>query len=137
MKISRNIFIALFYIYIMLVLFFTLWTFESTPINLSEYILFIRADHAAHFVMFFPYPVSAWFAFESTLRKRGIKRPLLTIFVSGLVLATLAEILQNFNPARDFDIMDIAANYSAIVLSTLLVKATERFLNNVWPGRLQ
>lgn len=136
MKITQKIFIVLFFTYILLVLFFTLWTFESTPINLSEYILFIRADHAAHFIMFFPYPISAWFAFEPTLRKRGKMPALLTIFLSGIVLAILAEVIQNFNPARDFDIMDIVANFSAIILSSLMVKLSERILNNVWPGRL-
>lgn len=136
MKITQKIFIVLFFTYILLVLFFTLWTFESTPIDLSEYILFIRADHAAHFIMFFPYPISAWFAFEPTLRKRGKMLALLTIFLSGIVLAILAEVIQNFNPARDFDIMDIVANFSAIILSSLMVKLSERILNNVWPGRL-
>lgn len=136
MKITQKIFIVLFFTYILLVLFFTLWTFESTPINLSEYILFIRADHAAHFIMFFPYPISAWFAFEPTLSKRGKMPALLSIFLSGIVLAILAEVIQNFNPARDFDIMDIVANFSAIILSSLMVKLSERILNNVWPGRL-
>ncbi len=61
---------------------------------------------------------------------------LLSIFLSGIVLAILAEVIQNFNPARDFDIMDIVANFSAIILSSLMVKLSERILNNVWPGRL-
>ncbi|MDO9679804.1 MAG: hypothetical protein Q8S23_06005 [Bacteroidales bacterium] len=137
MKFSQYIFIVLFFIYILLVLFFSLWTFESTPIDLSKYILFIRADHAAHFVMFFPYPISAWFAFEPYLRKRGKKHPLLIIFISGILLASIAELLQNLNPARDFDLMDMAANFSSIILSSILVKSIERVLNNVWPGRLQ
>jgi VanZ family protein len=137
MKISQYIFIVLFFTYVLLVLFFSLWTFESTPIDLSKYILFIRADHAAHFVMFFPYPISAWLAFEPSLRRIGKKHPLLTIFISGLVLAAVAELLQNLNPARDFDMMDMVANFSSIILSTILVKSIEKTLNNVWPGRLQ
>ncbi|HCV15465.1 MAG TPA: hypothetical protein DF637_03925, partial [Rikenellaceae bacterium] len=70
-------------------------------------------------------------------RKRGKKHPLLIIFISGILLASVAELLQNLNPARDFDLMDMAANFSSIILSSILVKSIERVLNNVWPGRLQ
>lgn len=131
-----QLFRYLFAIYIALVLFFCLFTFSNTGINLSEYIFGIRADRIAHFIMFFPYPVSAWLALKENFRKNFPKYPVLMLMLTGAALALTAEVLQKFNPARESDIYDLAANVAGIVAGTLLTLLFRKIIDNVWPDRL-
>ncbi len=131
------VFRILFVVYISLVVFLSTYSFKETEIDFSAYILFIRTDHLIHFIMFFPYPFSAWLALREILLRNGFKRPLLAIFLSGILLALLAEGLQGLISSRDFDITDLIANLSSITVSTLFVKILEPLIDNVWPCRLQ
>lgn len=127
----------LFAIYIALVFFFCLYSFGDTGINLSKFIFGIRADRIAHFIMFFPYPISAWLALKGNLRKLFPGYSQITVLVSGFGLAFVAESLQKLNPARESDLFDLAANFAAIAAGTLVIFIFRKFIDNVWPDRLQ
>lgn len=132
-----NLFRYLFAIYIALVFFFCLYSFGDTGINLTEYIFGIRVDRIAHFIMFFPYPISAWLALKASLRKLFPGFPQTMVLLSGLGLAFVAETLQKLNPARESDMFDLAANFTAIASGTLVIFIFRKFIDNVWPDRLQ
>jgi len=132
-----RLFRYLFAIYIALVFFFCLYSFGDTGINLSEYIFGIRADRVAHFIMFFPYPISAWLALKGSLRKLFPEFPQIIVLLSGFGLAFIAETLQKLNPARESDLFDLAANFIAIISGTVVIFVFRKFIDNVWPDRLQ
>ncbi len=137
MKIIKYTFRSLFFIYITLVVFLSLYSFKNTSINLSDYIFGIRADRYAHFLMFFPFPFSAWFAFGGIIRNYSGKWSMILLCLSGIAISSITEFLQKLNPDRGFDPKDLLANYTGIIIGTLLVIIIERYAKNVWPGRLQ
>jgi VanZ family protein len=137
MKIIKYTFRSLFFIYISLVLFFSLYSFNNTQVNLSEYIFGIRADRYAHFIMFFPFPFSAWFAFGGIIRKFAGRWSMVMLCLSGITISSITEVLQKLNPDRGFDYIDLIANYSGIITGTLLVIFLDQYAKNVWPRRLQ
>ena len=83
--------------------FFALYTFKDTGIDLSLYFFGIRADRIAHFIMFLPYPFLAWHAIEGWFKKVFGRYDIAMLVLSGIMLALVAETLQNLNPNRDFD----------------------------------
>ena len=121
----------------MLLFFFSLYSFNSTPIDLSKYFWIIRIDRIAHFIMFFPFPFSAWFAFGGKIKKKTGKFAFLTLLITGIVIASLTETLQAFIPGRDSDWLDLVANFTSIFLGTLLVMCIDKYAKNVWISRLQ
>jgi VanZ family protein len=131
------IFKFLFLIYLATVLFLCLYTFKDTGIDLSQYFLGIRADRIAHFIMFLPYPLSAWFAIGSWFKKVSGRFGIAMLVFSGIILAFVAETLQNLNPNRDFDPIDILANIIGILTGTILLLVFNKIVKHVWPGRLQ
>ena len=136
MKYIRTIFRILFVIYLGLVFFFCLYSFKDTGVDLSTYFFGIRADRIAHFIMFFPYPFSAWLAVKEELRERFGKLSHLILLLSGILLAFTAETLQLLNPSRDFDPIDLVANISGLATASLIIFFLEKSIDNVWPDRL-
>lgn len=137
MNIIKYTFRSLFLIYVIVVFFASLNSFKNTSINLSVFILGIRADRLAHFVMFLPFPLAAWLAFGTSIKKYAGRWSVPTLAFSGLLISTVTESLQALNPNRDFDYIDLIANYSAIFTGTIMVVLIEKYAKNVWPGRLQ
>ena len=137
MKSLRLLFKVLFFIYICMVFFFCLYSFKDTGVDLSKYILGIRADRLAHFAMFFPYPFSAWLATKKELRGKFGKFSHLALLISGLLLALITEILQSLNPARDTDPLDLVANSTGLLCAAAIIFKLEKFIDHVWPDRLQ
>jgi len=121
----------------MLLFFFSLYSFNSTPIDLSKYFWIIRIDRIAHFIMFFPFPFSAWFAFGGKIKKQAGKFAYFTLLITGIVVASFTETLQAFIRGRDSDWIDLLANYTSIFFGTLLVILIDKYANNVWISRLQ
>ncbi|MPM33420.1 hypothetical protein SDC9_79995 [bioreactor metagenome] len=136
MKIIRIIFKILFFIYLGLVFFFCLYSFNDTGVDLSKTIFGIRADRVAHFIMFFPYPLSAWLAAKKELRERTGRYSHSVILGSGILVAILAEILQSLTPTRDSDPFDLIANIAGLIFATLLIFILEKYIDYVWPDRL-
>lgn len=137
MNFIKYLFRTLFVLYIFLLFFFSFYSFKSTPVDLSKYILGIRADRIAHFVMFFPFPFSAWFAFGGQIKKITSKFAYSALFITGIVVVSFTEALQAIIPGRDSDWLDLVANYSSILMGTLLVILVDKYANNVWISRLQ
>lgn len=137
MNFIKYLFRTLFALYILLLFFFSLYSFKSSPVDLSQFLWGIRADRIAHFVMYFPFPFSAWFAFSSTIKKVTGKLAYLALFTTGIIIASTTELLQSFTPSRESDWLDLVANYTAIFMGTILVILIDKYAKNVWPGRLQ
>lgn len=131
------IFKLLFLLYLSAVFFLCLYTFKDTGIDLSLYFFGIRADRIAHFIMFLPYPFSAWYAIEGWFKKVFGRYDIAMLVLSGIMLAFVAETLQNINPNRDFDPADILANITGVLTGTILLLIFNTIVKHVWPGRLQ
>lgn len=113
---------VIFFLYVAAVLFLCFAHFEQTPA--IEWSLFgIPGDKVVHFCMFFPFPILAFLAFDrytdsvrSTLLFSGI-----TLLV-GFLLAWGTEWGQaHLTDYRSGDPLDLLADGTALVLSTLLV----------------
>ncbi len=125
----RIIAIFLAVTYISLVFFCCLHRFSgSENLDLGRYFLGIRLDRCAHFAMFLPYPFVAWFFINYDQKIKGWSRYTYSIiFISGLLLATLAEVSQEFlTTYRDADPFDLVANFTAITTGTLAVYALDK-----------
>ena len=120
-----------------MVFFFCLYSFKDTGVDLSKYIFGIRGDRIAHFIMFFPYPFSAWLASKKELRERFGKASHFVLLISGVSLAITVELMQSFIPNRDSDPMDFFANLSGLIVAAVIILILEKFIDNVWPDRLQ
>ncbi|MDP3436030.1 MAG: hypothetical protein Q8S04_02180 [Bacteroidales bacterium] len=137
MNIIKYTFRSLFLIYVAIVIFASLYSFKNTSVDLSFFILGVRVDRLVHFIMFLPFPLFAWLAFGSTIKRYTGRFSMSALAISGLLISTITETLQTLNPNRDFDYIDLIANYSAIVVGTIMVALIEKYAKNVWPGRLQ
>lgn len=113
---------VIFFLYVAAVLFLCFAHFEQTPA--IEWSLWgIPSDKVVHFCMFFPFPILAFLAFDrytdsvrSTLLFSGI-----TLLV-GFLLAWSTEWGQaHLTDYRSGDPLDLLADGTALVLSTLLV----------------
>ena len=113
---------VIFFLYVAGVLFLCFGHFEQTPS--IEWSLFgIPNDKVVHFCMFFPFPILAFLAFDrytdsvrSTLLFSGA-----TLLV-GFLLAWGTEWGQaHLTDYRSGDPLDLMADGTALVLSTLLV----------------
>lgn len=113
----------LFITYISLVFFCCLYSFSGTDIDLVKYFLGIRLDRYIHFTMFFPYPFVAWlFLNYNSFTKRLSKHSLALIFISGLILAAIAETLQSLiTTNRESDYLDYISNATGILVGTLII----------------
>ena len=118
----KRIFQLGFILYLLAVLYLCFGKFENTP-DLPWSFLGIPSDKLVHFCMFFPFPILAFLAFDrytdsvrSTLLFSGI-----TLLV-GFLLAWGTEWGQaHLTDYRSGDPLDLLADGSALVLSTLLV----------------
>ena len=113
---------VIFFLYVAAVLFLCFVRFEQTPA--IEWSLWgIPSDKVVHFCMFLPFPILAFLAFDrytdsvrSTLLFSGI-----TLLV-GFLLAWGTEWGQaHLTDYRSGDPLDLLADGTALVLSTLLV----------------
>lgn len=114
-----------------------MYSFKSTPVDLSKFFWGIRADRIAHFIMFFPFPFSAWFAVGGVIKKTTGRFAYSALFIIGIIVASTTEAFQFFVPGRDSDWFDLVANYSAIFMGTILVLLIDKYAKNVWISRLQ
>ncbi len=137
MRILKYTFHAVFYLYIALVLFASLYSFNDTKIDLSEYLFGIRVDRVVHYILFLPYSVTAWLAFGSSLKKYSGRYSQIYLLISGFIISSLTEYLQTLTPYRDFDIYDLTSNYLGVLSGSFFVYLLNKYAKNVWPGRLQ
>ena len=95
--------------------------FNKLP-DVQKFILGIPTDKIVHFVMFFPFPILAFLAYDRITDTvwKAIGAVLIIASI-GCIFAGLTEIVQGSLPYRSQDISDFAADCISIVLSSAMV----------------
>ena len=115
------IFRVLMLIYIFAVMYLCFAHFNNLP-DAPRTIFGIQTDKIAHFIMFFPFPILGFYAYD-----RLTKTPLqafaavITIFSTGGVFAGITEIVQGAMPYRTQDIHDFHADLLALGIAAVIV----------------
>ena len=123
---NKIAFQILFWLYVAGVLFLCFGRFDNTP-DVPTSFLGIPTDKIAHFVMFFPFPILAFLAFDqftetvkSTLLFTGVT------FIVGVLLAFGTEWGQaHLTEYRSGDPLDLRADVLALFLSSVLVAVVD------------
>lgn len=124
---SRILFRLLLLLYLAAVAFLCLGNFGRFP-SVSRTFLGIPTDKVVHFLMFLPYPLLCFLAFDKHTEKRwqSILFVLLT-FISGIALAYASEWAQgHFTTYRVSDPKDATADILAISISCIIVYIVDR-----------
>lgn len=119
-------------VYVSAVLFFCLYQFTNTGIDLSKYFLGIRMDRIAHFTMFLPYSIVCWIllTYNTRIREGFIKY--IIIIITGISFAALAEYSQSFFTSyRMTDDKDFIANIIGILAGCALAFSFKRLTKAV------
>jgi hypothetical protein len=128
---------AIFALYLGLLFFLSLYPFSSTPVDMSKYLLGIRTDRIVHFIMFFPLPLLSGCVYElSRLKFKRRYCKYILIFSVSVVIASLTEFLQGISAFRDFDYIDLVANWFSIIVSSLLLIPVDKYFFYDRTGRL-
>ena len=87
--------------------------------EVDKFILGIPMDKIAHFLMFSPFPVLAYYSFERLggNTDHNVRFALLT-FLAGELFALMTETVQYFLPTRSMDLSDFLADTIGITLCT-------------------
>ena len=109
----------LFVLYIITVCVLCFTGSPSLP-EVDQFIFGIPLDKIAHFLMFAPFPVLAYYAFERLGGKtdHNVRFALLT-FLTGELFALLTETVQHFLPTRSMELSDFLADTIGITLCTV------------------
>ena len=125
----------MFYLYILTVLSLMLFSINVSDINVPKEIMGIAIDKVVHFLIFFPYPFLLYVSFKRKFKANVSFFLWVIIPLSGIFFAIATEFLQSINPARSFELSDMAANVSAIVSASIISNIFHYF--HVWSRRLQ
>lgn len=125
MKEYRIIQKLIFLIYLAAVAYLCLGHFSSIP-KVPRMIWGIPTDKWAHFVMFFPFPVLFYWAFNWKTKKWW-QSVLLTAGILGIgaFVASGTEMLQGLTTYRTKDILDFHADFIAMCISSAIVLVIE------------
>jgi len=117
----------LFIAYISLVFLLSVIPLNSSSAN--TYTIIIRSDYLIHLLLFLPFPVFIWLFVEANHKKSFLSILLWLVF--GFCFAIICEGMQLIVPYRVFNINDLAANLSGILLGCLifLVKRKVRIIS--------
>ena len=119
---KRIAFRILFFLYVAAVLLLCFGRFDHAP-SVAKTLLGISTDKVVHFVMFFPFPILAFLAFDQFTD--SIKSSLLFIgatFLVGILLALGTEWGQaHLTRYRSGDAWDLLADTIALTISSLIV----------------
>ena len=89
---------------------------------MQKFIFGIPTDKIAHFLMFLPFPILAYLAYDHLTNKLSHAFLFaLGTLIFGLLLAYGTEYIQGKLPYRSMDIRDFKADALAIALSTAAV----------------
>ncbi len=120
---KRNILtLSLFIIYLGAVAYCCFGHFSELPDMGKDTLFGIPTDKVVHFLMFFPFPILCFLTFTGRTQK-----PLHTmlivgcVFTIGCVIAAATEIGQSFTDYRSGDILDFAADATALAVSSIMV----------------
>ena len=104
--------------------------FSSLP-KAPRHILGFDADKVVHFLMFFPFPLLAYFSFP--LNKRGLVFTffaIVLIFGVGCGLAGITEYVQSKLPYRKMDAADFNADMLGLLLASLITFIISLFIHS-------
>lgn len=111
----------LFFLYLVAIAFLCFMHVDKLP-DVQKFILGIPTDKVAHFLMFLPFPILAYLAYDHLTNKvwSAIFFALAT-FVIGCLLAYGTEYVQGRLPYRSMDIKDFKADALALAISSVFV----------------
>lgn len=109
---------VLFFIYLAAIAFLCFMHVDKIP-DLQKTILGIPTDKVAHFIMFLPFPILTFLAYDHLTNKawNAILFAVLT-FLAGAAIAALTEYVQGLLPYRSKDFSDFRADLLALLIST-------------------
>ena len=111
----------LFFLYLAAVAFLCFMHVDKLP-DVQKFIFGIPTDKIAHFLMFLPFPILAYLAYDHLTNKLSHAFLFaLGTLIFGLLLAYGTEYIQGKLPYRSMDIRDFKADALAIALSTAAV----------------
>lgn len=123
---NKIAFQIIFWLYVAGVLFLCFGHFDNTP-SVPMSFLGIPTDKLAHFIMFFPFPILAFFAFDRFTE--SVKSTLLFVgvtFVIGLLLAFGTEWGQaHLTKYRSGEPLDLLADTLSLFISSILVAVVD------------
>ena len=112
----------LFVLYLVAVAWLCFGNFSSTP-DVPRSFWGIPTDKLVHFLMFFPYPILSFFAFDPLTK--NVRSTLIwtaVTFLTGCAVAGITEIVQaKFLPYRTGDLADFTADRLALAASSAIV----------------
>ena len=122
MMTKKLAFRIIFFFYLAAVLVLCFGNFQNAP-SVTKSILGIPTDKLVHFVMFFPFPILAFLAFDSFTENWRTSLLFVTAsFIAGILLALLTEWGQaHLTTWRHGDPKDLLADIVALFISSILV----------------
>ncbi len=129
--------LILLIIYIASVLFLSLYSFENTQVDLPKYFLGIPIDKIIHFIMYLPLPVLIWSVlvdFYPSLYNKNIAL-IISLFAS-IFISTSTEVLQNTTEFRQFEYLDLIANYLGVIVGLFSISIIKKLIFYVRSCRL-
>ena len=110
-----------FAVYILAVLVLCFGKFESSQ-DMPKDLWGIPLDKIVHFLMFFPFPLLAYLAFDRYREKRWAAAPWTAVaFLGGGAFAAFTELVQSRLAYRSGDPADFKADAIALVASSVIV----------------
>ena len=115
----------LFILYLAAIAFLCFMHADKLP-DMQKTFLGIPSDKVAHFLMFLPFPILAFLAYDHATNKfwSALLFAVLT-FAVGAGIAWLTEYIQGMLPYRSRDLSDFRADLLALGISTLGVFITD------------
>lgn len=125
MRKSNILFLVLFIIYLFAVAWCCFWRFDSMP-DIGRTLLGIPTDKVVHFIMFFPFPILCFLAFDRHTDKpwKSVVAVSLT-FATGCLVALGTEIGQSFTTYRMGDKTDFLSDMVAMAVSSIITLAID------------
>ena len=111
----------LFFLYLAAIAFLCFMHVDKLP-EVQKYILGIPTDKLAHFLMFLPFPILAYLAYDHLTNKvsHAALFAIATLIIGGLI-AYGTEFIQGSLPYRSMDINDFKADAIALAISCIFV----------------
>lgn len=107
--------------YTLLLLYFT---FNDSAAILEDHVI-VHQDKILHFCAY----IFLAFIWGYYVLLSSIERALLYSFITTLIFGVILEIMQErVNPSRTFDVLDLIANCSGVIVGTIIVASSKTYL---------
>lgn len=118
---KRYIWIAALCIYFIAVAYLCFMKTDEIP-TLRPFLWGIPTDKLAHFLMFFPYPVLFYAAFQPFGRKKMFHfLVIMSALATGAGIALITEHIQGLLEYRSYDMIDFQADFLGMACSAFFV----------------